>query len=207
MDCAKFLGVLIDSNLTWKPHILQLAQKVARHYAVLNRIRYKINAKVMLTLYDTMILPYISYCAIVWAGSATMYLRKLHIIQKKVLRLVFLANSRSHSKPIFKQLHRLTIFDIYIYITGIPSYMYLNLNSITPQSFSQTFETNSNIHSHFTRTANNLHVPMARTNVRKSALMICGPKIWNSTPLTVRKSNSEFIFKRRIKAWLLSRYI
>ena len=95
---------------------------------------------------------------------------------------------------------------IYIYISQVASYMYLNLNSMAPPSLSLTFETNSSIHSHFTRTANNLHVPLARANLWKAALMICGPKIWNSTPLMVRKSNSEFIFKRRIKAWLLSRY-
>ena len=42
---TKFLGVIIDHKLNWKPHIKVVTNKVARMIGILSRIRYKILSK------------------------------------------------------------------------------------------------------------------------------------------------------------------
>ena len=110
---TKFLGVLIVEKLSWQPHINYSANKIARNAAVLHRVRYKINAEIILTLYDTTILLHVSYCAMIWASVSDIKLKKSFAVQKRVLRLVVLVERMSRSKSIFYDLKRLVLSDIY----------------------------------------------------------------------------------------------
>jgi len=65
---SKFLGVLIDDKLHWKPHICYVAAKVSRNIGVIKRIRFKINFKTALLLYDTMVQSHFSYCRLLLHG-------------------------------------------------------------------------------------------------------------------------------------------
>jgi len=64
-------------------------------------------------LYDTMILPYLFYCSIAWASCLRTSLLRLHRLQKKAIRTIFCANSRTHCACLLHRLCRLNIFDIY----------------------------------------------------------------------------------------------
>jgi len=101
---TKNLGVIIDNSLSWKPHLNQLISKINRNAAVIRRIRSKIDAKTALLLYDSMIQSHISYCTIIWAVISNIKLKNIHIIQKRVLRLIVQSSKRAPSKPIFKKL-------------------------------------------------------------------------------------------------------
>ena len=202
---AKFLGITIDSQLNWKFHINKLILKLNRNSAVISKIRHKINATVALKLYDTLINSHISYCAIVWAaGSNTTKLHKLHPIQKRTLHSVVQAHHRASSKPIFFNLKRLTIFDIYKSQVG--SFMFANMHGQTPSTLPNISKTNLDFHSRLTRSSSLLHIPFARTNIRQSSLTIYAPRLWNTIPLYIKETISSIIFKKRLKKWLLSAY-
>ena len=68
-NTAKFLGVSIDSNLTWKNHIDSITKKVAKSVGIIKRIRHCLPNNILHTLYNTLILPYINYCNIIWAKT------------------------------------------------------------------------------------------------------------------------------------------
>ena len=57
-----FLGVIIDHKFTWIPHIKYIRSKVARSVGVLGKTREILNYKSLITIYNTLILPYLSYC-------------------------------------------------------------------------------------------------------------------------------------------------
>ena len=40
MNYVKYLGVLIDSTLSWKPHVTELSNKLSRNCAIFFKIRY-----------------------------------------------------------------------------------------------------------------------------------------------------------------------
>lgn len=62
----KFLGVIIDSKLNWKPHIKHINAKISKSLAIMNKVKYLLNQASLYTLYCSFILPYISYCVEVW---------------------------------------------------------------------------------------------------------------------------------------------
>ena len=58
---SKFLGVVLDHKLCWKPHIKCLCMKMARSIGILSKSRYILNQNTLHTLYCTLILPYMLY--------------------------------------------------------------------------------------------------------------------------------------------------
>ena len=69
---TKFLGVTIDEHLSWKYYVNDIACKISRVIGVLNRLKGFLPLHILVNLYNTMILPHITYC-IVW-GKCAKYL-------------------------------------------------------------------------------------------------------------------------------------
>jgi len=203
---TKFLGIKIDHQLNWKQHINKLVLKLNKKCAVISKIRYKINTTVALKLYDTLILPHIFYCTIIWAAvSNSSKLRKIHLIQKRALRTVVQAHHRASSKPKFLKLKRLNIFDIYK--TQVGSFMYANLHRLTPNLLPDYFHSNFYYHLRTTRHSFFLHIAYARTTIRQISLSIYALTFCNTLPRNITNLLSPDAFKYNIKHWLLQSLI
>ena len=69
---STFLGVIIDHNLSWKPHINHIKSKtneMSKSIAILNKAKNILNQKSLLMLYGSLIVPYITYCVEVWGNT------------------------------------------------------------------------------------------------------------------------------------------
>ena len=55
---VKYLGLIFDSNLNWKPYLHELSKKVSRGIGVLSKIRYYANRKILHQLYYSIIYPF-----------------------------------------------------------------------------------------------------------------------------------------------------
>ena len=76
------LGILIDCHLNWKEHIQQLSKKISRGIGVLCKIRHYVNVKILTQLYHAIILPFFSYCCIVWGNTYNHNIKPLQRMQK-----------------------------------------------------------------------------------------------------------------------------
>lgn len=89
---AKYLGVILDSKLTWKNHIESMANRamgaLVSLYALLNR-RSKLDPLRKIRLYKAVIRPTMTYASSVWGYAAHSHVNKLQVIQNKVLRMAF----------------------------------------------------------------------------------------------------------------------
>ena len=79
-NSIKFLGVIIDENLTWKIHIEVVENKISKNIGVLYRARHLLDFKNLLKIYFSFIHIYISYANIAWAST---FKTKLQGILKK----------------------------------------------------------------------------------------------------------------------------
>lgn len=89
---AKYLGVVLDSKLTWKSHIELMANRakaaLVSLYALINR-RSKLDPLRKIRLYKAVIRPTMTYAASVWGYAARSHVQKLQVVQNKVLRMAF----------------------------------------------------------------------------------------------------------------------
>lgn len=60
-DFIGYLVVLIDLNLSWKIHVDYICQKNSKTIRIIAKLRHFVPRHVPLTLYHSLILPYISY--------------------------------------------------------------------------------------------------------------------------------------------------
>ena len=67
-----FLGVLLDDNLTWKSHISLTANKLSNSVGIIHNSRFFLSTHSLCTSYNYMILPYLYYCNLAWAGTSKL---------------------------------------------------------------------------------------------------------------------------------------
>ena len=62
VDSTKFLGVLINDKFTWLNHIDAVKRKVSKVIGSMYRLRKKVNDNSLLSIYNALILPHLTYC-------------------------------------------------------------------------------------------------------------------------------------------------
>ena len=80
---VRFLGVTVDSKLSWKQHIDCICRTISSNIGVINKVKFCFPVKKLLMLYSTLILPYLTYGIIVWGNTHSTYLDRLFLLQKK----------------------------------------------------------------------------------------------------------------------------
>ena len=55
-NCIRYLGVYIDSYISWKSHMNYIAKKIKRSIGILSKLRYLLITKTLLSLYYTAVL-------------------------------------------------------------------------------------------------------------------------------------------------------
>ena len=60
-EFVKYLGILIDNNLSWKYHIDHIVIKISRTIGLISKLRYFVPKHTLLNIYLSLIAPYLSY--------------------------------------------------------------------------------------------------------------------------------------------------
>ena len=66
---VKFLGVIMDKNLTWKNHINYISRKISTCIAIMFKLKFMVCKGTLKSLYYTLAYTYLTYCNIVWGNT------------------------------------------------------------------------------------------------------------------------------------------
>ena len=110
---VKYLGVLIDSKLKFKEHISSVNKKIARTVGLLYKLRHYMNQETLVMVYYSLIYPFLIYAVPIWGNACITFINPIHILQKKVVRLIHFKDRSTHSAPLFNLLKILNIHDIH----------------------------------------------------------------------------------------------
>ena len=112
VESTKFLGIHINSNLTWKTHIKHITTKTAKTIGILFKARHFLPSQTKRTLYNSLIYPYLNYGNIIWANTYPSRLESIRKLQKKIVRAISFSDPRDHTSPIFENLSISPIDDL-----------------------------------------------------------------------------------------------
>jgi hypothetical protein len=89
VDTTRYLGVTLDTRLTWSPHNDQARKRAAQSLGMLGPL---LNRKMMsvrngVLLYKQLIRPMMDYACPAWISAACTHVRQLQALQSKCLRL------------------------------------------------------------------------------------------------------------------------
>jgi hypothetical protein len=74
VDCFNFLGIVFDKHLNWNMHISNIAKKISKVSVVMCRLKHVLPQNVLLTLYNSLVLPYMNYGLLIWVTRVIKYL-------------------------------------------------------------------------------------------------------------------------------------
>ena len=109
---TKFLGLVLDENLSWSFHIDSISRKIAKSIGILYRARHYLNLDSLKNLYYSFIYSHISYGTLIWGSNYTSKLLPIHLLQKRAPRAITFTDRRTPSRPLFQRLDILNIFEI-----------------------------------------------------------------------------------------------
>ena len=197
-----FLGVILDENLTWKPHIAHVSRKISKSIGVIYKSSFCLSPSSLRTLYFSLIYPYLVYCISVWGSTYSSNLNRIFILQKKCIRIIFKSSYDAHTEPLFKALRILKFANIYKFQVG--KMMFLFRKGLLPSAFCNMFPLRNTFHSYNTRTCEHFHIASYRTNIRSFAIRFQGPKLFNSFDSSLKNANSISSFKTQLRTFLSS---
>ena len=197
----KFLGVILDENITWKEHIKLIENKIAKNIGILYKAKFLLNQTCLRNIYYSFIHCYLNYANIAWCSTNRSKLTKLFNKQKHASRIIFNVDKFTHSRPLMKNLNVLNVYQINIYQSLI--FMYKFNNKMTPTIFNTLFKKIE--HAYPTRFSNNNFVqPKTFSKTTNFSISKRGPYLWN----TLLDNDTKSIltldhFKTKVKQELL----
>ena len=110
----------------------------------------------LLSLYNSVILPYVSYCIHVLGKAYDTHIKHVVVLQNKAVRVIAGAPPRTNADNLYLELDILPNKKIFVYAITILMYKYMN--AMLPELFLYMFTPISDIHSYDTRQAKNQKV-------------------------------------------------
>ena len=104
-DHYKYLGVVVDKNLSWKPHVEYISKKISKACGSMVNLRYSINTKLLVEVYHSLIHSYLRYGIIVWGNASNSILQPLKSLINRAVRIItFAPFGRVDLEPIYSYL-------------------------------------------------------------------------------------------------------
>ena len=188
--------------MSWKNHINSVTTKISKTVGLIAKLRHFVPCRILINIYQSLIVPYLTYGLTVWGNASKTYLDKITILQKRALRLIHFADRKEHAIPLFVNAKILP--QNFLYYESVCNLMYDVNNNIAPTNILNLFSRTSSIHSYNTRssTSENFYIKKSRLDVQKDAFSRVGAKIWNEIPNYLKKLSKK-AFKKELKEKLL----
>ena len=108
-DNVKYLGVLIDAQLTFKNHISSVIKKVSRITGLMYKIRNFVDNKTLDMI--SLIYPHLLYGIPLWGSACKSLIDPLQILQNQAVRLISNKHKNIHTLYELPKCTMRTIFD------------------------------------------------------------------------------------------------
>ena len=199
-----FLGLTINENLSWKPHVDLIANKLSKYVGILNRLKRYLPQNILKTLYFSLIQSSLNYSLLAWGFNCG----RLKTLQKKVIRIITNSKYNAHTEPIMKDLGILKLEDLFK--LNMCKWYYRFIHKELPEYFlSYTIRHQFEIHNYNTRHNSYVLPPAIRIKAARYCLRNHISVVINAIPsnvITKIETHSYKGFSTYAKNTILSTY-
>ena len=184
---VKFLGVIVDRNLTWESHIQLVRRKCLFGLFTLRRVRKYLSTNLLKLLYQSFIQSHLDYCSTVWAECHKSDLMKLKQLQTSGMRLILNEQWTCPSTDMRSRLGWLSIENKLKMQILICVKRYVDDGG---SKCVKMFTTRKEMGLRSSRDRDtDLFVPTPHTDCMMKSFLFKGSTDWNSLPINLRKSS------------------
>ena len=202
VDEANFVGITIDKHLTWRNHIKAVNSCIRKRVGILFRLRHVVPQYTLVLLYKAFIEPQLTYGIEVWGSTYKSTLNCIFLTQKMAVRAMTFSHWQAHTRPLFRDLKILDVFDMHFLCVG--TFMYDLVKNNLPHSVIDYCDTIQHNYSTRQKTGQQVHLPKLRTTQGQFSLSFVGSDLWNKIPIDIKSKLSRSTFRNSLKEHLLS---
>ena len=118
------------------------------------------------------------FAYVIWGRAPNTYLSKVHILQKRVLRIISHAGFKCHTQPLFCRYKIINIYQINKYLCCM--LMYKHKTGMLPHIYNALFIPSITLHTHNTRQYTEYEIEFCQTSTRQNTIAYVGPNMWNN---------------------------
>ncbi|CAH0559289.1 unnamed protein product [Brassicogethes aeneus] len=181
IDSVVFLGVRLDSGLTWAAHVDDVSRSLSSCVYLLRRLSLMVSENVLKCAYFALFHSKMSYGILVWGHSS--HSQRIFGLQRKVVRILKRINYRDDCKAAFRELGILTL--PCTYVLNCLLYVRSNLH---------LFNTRRQESSVNMRNSGDIHLNFHRLNRSRNGINYYGPMFFNKLPQSY--VNDKILFKK-----------
>jgi len=167
---VKYLRVLVDNQLKWQQQLDHVCKKLACASCALLKLRAFSPISTLKTVYYALVHPHLSYGLACWSNATKTPLKKIIILQNKIVRLMTYSDQRTPASGLYKSLQILALENMIklTFITIAHSFHHEKL----PKIFDNLFKYLKTSHSYNTRIRSNQNFfkPSVYTNIGKKSI-------------------------------------
>ena len=208
VNFIRSLGVLLDENLTFEMHINALSLKLTRALFYINRSKNILGFAARKQLFFSLVHSNLLYCNLIYGSASAKCIKKLHLLQKRAIRIVFNKDFRDHTSELFYQLKVLPLPDLITYKALLFFYDFKSKN--LPETFLNEWILNTD-RLEFTRynlrNIGGFFVPQSKYQYLNHFPIHRFPKLWNELRADFKYSLHRSEFIKKLKHYLLERLI
>lgn len=190
----KYLGVMLDEKLNFCEHINYSIKKAAQKFGVLCRVSRYLPFDAKVTLYKTIIAPHFDYCASIQFLASKTQLKRMQILQNKVMRLILQCERLTPRVIMLNCLQWMSIRQRIEFNTLV--FIFRVVNGMAPQYLTSTVCYGWDMHRYETRYAGSLRLPNYRKTCTQNSLLYKGYSLFNQLPEDAQRTNNLRHFKR-----------
>ena len=204
---AQFLGITIDSHLSWEKHCNNVANKISRSNSIINRVKKLLPTSSLKLLYDSFIQPHILYGLPIWGGCSNQNKKRIVNIQKRAIRTITKSSFHAHTEPRLKS-HKLLKFDD-LYKQQCLKLTFDCFHKQAPKEINNFIKKETNtgptLRNHLSNPYNVI-IPKYKSKVLSNSFQVKGPELWNNLPNELKKIKKGITFKKMVKNYFLTSY-
>ena len=150
-ETTKYLGLLLDSKLTWENHIQELNKKMVKYTGIFSKVRHYLPITCHKTVYNAFIFSRLNYGSEIYINTAKKYISPLILTQNKLLRILQFKNIRTPLKDLYREFNTLKLKDLHHYNLCCIVHKFIHTPDLLPEAMNELFCRNEQIHNYNTR--------------------------------------------------------
>ena len=196
VSSVRSLGVILDSKLDWKEHVLSLSKRANSLMYRLYLFRRSTTFELRRHLVMSLLFPIVDYCSLVYCGISGEQGLLIQRIINKGIRYIFGVRRDEHITSYRRQLGWLTAAGRRDYFAAC--LMYKVFRTRSPSYLASMFLERGSARPVRGSGPGPLVIPNYRTESLKKSFHISYSYFWNSLPSRIRSASSIAIFKSSI---------
>lgn len=182
----KYLGVIVDSNLSWKCHVATLTARVRKLIYIFKQLRTFATHQILIQSYKALCECLINYCICAWGNAAKTHLIQVERAQRALLKVMLYLPYRHPTVEVYKMANVLTVRKMYVY--QILKRYHANVVPYIPKT---------------SKRIDRCPVPLAHSKLAQRHFKVVAPRLYNKMNKTLKTKNmTKNKFKKVVLTWL-----